>query len=107
MNVEEVKGSETDPKLPVSGVDLELMVDVYHELAFPFEVLTKVLKALKPSGRVVFVEYRKEDPQVPIKEVHKMSVEQLEKEMGAVGLGHMRTVESLPLQHIVIFERCE
>ncbi len=62
------------------------MVDVYHELAYPYEVMTKVCKALKPGGRVVFVEYRKEDPWVPIKEVHKMSVEQLEKEMRVVGL---------------------
>jgi precorrin-6B methylase 2 len=103
MNVEEVKASETDPKLPVSGVDVVLMVDVYHELAYPFEVMTKVRKALKPGGRVVFVEYRKEDPRVPIKEVHKMTVEQLEKEMTVVGLAHLRTVETLPLQHIVIF----
>jgi hypothetical protein len=65
--------------------------------------MTKVRKALKPGGRVVFVEYRKEDPRVPIKEVHKMTVEQLEKEMTVVGLAHLRTVETLPLQHIVIF----
>ena len=104
-NVEEVKGSETDPKLPASGVDLVLMVDVYHELAYPFEVMTKVREALKPGGRVVFVEYRKEDPQIPIKEVHKMSVDQLKKEMKAVGLTHLRTVESLPSQHIAIFEK--
>jgi ubiquinone/menaquinone biosynthesis C-methylase UbiE len=104
-NVEVVQGSEIDPHLPVSGVDLVLVVDVYHELAYPFEVMTKVREALKPGGRVVFVEYRKEDPQVPIKEVHKMSVEQLEKEMKAVGLVRLRTVETLPLQHIVIFEK--
>jgi ubiquinone/menaquinone biosynthesis C-methylase UbiE len=106
-NVEEVKGSETDPKLPASGVNMVLMVDVYHELAYPFEVMTKVRQALKPSGRVVFVEYRKEDPRVPIKEVHKMSVEQLAKEMKVVGLAHVRTVETLPSQHIVIFEKRE
>ena len=81
------------------------MVDVYHELAYPFEVMTKVREALKPGGRVVFVEYRKEDPAVRIKEVHKMSVTQLEKEMNAVGLVRVRTVETLPLQHIVIFEK--
>ena len=104
-NVEEVKGSETDPKLPVNGVDIVLMVDVYHELAYPFEVMTKVRNALKPGGRVVFVEYRKEDPQVPIKEVHKMSLEQIEKEMGIVALARSRTVETLPWQHIVIFEK--
>ena len=104
-NVEVVRGSETDPHLPVSGVNLVLFVDVYHELAYPFEVMTKVREALKTGGRVVFVEYRKEDPAVRIKEVHKMSVEQLEREMNAVGLVHVRTVETLPLQHIVIFEK--
>jgi len=103
-NVEEIKGSEADPKLPASGVDLVLMVDVYHELVYPFEVMTKLREALKPGGWVVFVEYRKEDPKIPIKEVHKMSVDQLKKEMKAVGLTHVRTVERLPSQHIVIFE---
>lgn len=104
-NVEEVKAGETDPGLPANGVDLVLMVDVYHELAYPFEVMTRVRQALKHDGRVVFVEYRKEDPRVPIKEVHKMSVDQLEKEMKVVGLTRLRTVETLPLQHIVIFEK--
>jgi ubiquinone/menaquinone biosynthesis C-methylase UbiE len=106
-NVEEIRGSETDPKLPVNGVNIVLMVDVYHELAYPFEVMTRVRKALKPGGRVVFVEYRKEDPQVPIKEAHKMSLEQLDKEMKVVGLARSRTVETLPWQHIVIFEKRE
>jgi ubiquinone/menaquinone biosynthesis C-methylase UbiE len=104
-NVEVVKGAENDPHLPANGVDLVLMVDVYHELAYPFEVMTAIRKALKPGGRMVFVEYRKEDPKVPIKELHKMSVEQLEKEMQAVGLVRRRTVETLPIQHIVIFEK--
>jgi ubiquinone/menaquinone biosynthesis C-methylase UbiE len=104
-NVEVVQGTEFDPHLPVSGVDLVLFVDVYHELAYPFEVMTKVREALKPGGRVVFVEYRKEDAAVRIKEVHKMTVRQLEKEMRAVGLVRVRTVETLPLQHIVIFEK--
>ena len=102
-NVEEVKDTETDPELPPHGVDCVLLVDVYHELAYPFEVMTKVRDALKAGGRVVFVEYRKEDPHVRIKEVHKMSVEQLTKEMNAVGLERIQTVESLPSQHIVIF----
>jgi precorrin-6B methylase 2 len=105
VNVEVVKGSESDPHLPANALDLVLMVDVYHELAFPYEVMTAVRKALKPRGRVVFVEYRKEDPAVTIKEVHKMSVEQLEKEMKAVKMVHLKTVETLPLQHIVIFEK--
>jgi ubiquinone/menaquinone biosynthesis C-methylase UbiE len=104
-NVEVVQGSEVDPHLPVGGVDLVLFVDVYHELAYPFEVMTKVRESLRPGGRVVFVEYRKEDAAVRIKEVHKMSVKQLQKEMNAVGLVLVRTVETLPLQHIVIFEK--
>jgi precorrin-6B methylase 2 len=102
-NVEIVKGTESDPHLPQNSVDVVLMVDVYHELSYPFEVMTAVRKALKPDGRVVFVEYRKEDPKVSIKALHKMSVEQLEKEMKAVGLVRIQTVETLPLQHIVIF----
>ena len=96
---------KTDPHLPANAVDLVLMVHVYHELAYPFEMMMKVREALKPGGRVVFVEYRKEDPAVQIKEVHKMSVEQLKKEMQVVGLLPVKTVETLPLQHIVIFEK--
>jgi ubiquinone/menaquinone biosynthesis C-methylase UbiE len=106
-NVEEIKDTETDPELPVAGLDLVLMVDVYHEISYPYEVMTKVRESLKPDGRVVFVEYRKEDPRVPIKKVHKMSVAQLDKEMSVVGLKRVRTVETLPQQHIVIFEKSE
>jgi ubiquinone/menaquinone biosynthesis C-methylase UbiE len=106
-NVEVVQGSECDPHLPAGKVDLVLMVDVYHELSCPYEVMTAIRKALKPSGRVMFVEYRKEDPAVSIKEVHKMSVAQLEKEMTAVKFRRLQTVEVLPLQHIVIFGKIE
>jgi ubiquinone/menaquinone biosynthesis C-methylase UbiE len=104
-NVEVVRGTDTDPHLPADTVNLVLMVDVYHELAYPREVMERVRESLKPKGRVVFVEYRKEDPAVQIKEVHKMSVTQLKKEMNAAGLVYVRTVETLPLQHIVIFEK--
>jgi precorrin-6B methylase 2 len=106
-NVQIVKGAESDPHVPANSVDAVLLVDVYHELAYPFEVMTAVRKALKPGGRVVFVEYRKEDPKVSIKVLHKMTVAQLEKEMQAVGLVRLRTVEKLPLQHIVIFGKRE
>ena len=102
-NVETVKCTETDPKLPDAGVDLVLMVDVYHELAFPYEVMMAVRKSLKPGGRVALVEFRKEDPKVPIKEVHKMSEEQIKKEMAVVGLSHQKTDARLPWQHIAIF----
>jgi len=104
-NVEVIQGTETDPQLPAGSVDLVLFVDVYHELAYPFEVMTRVRESLKPQGRVAFVEYRKEDPSVPIKEAHKMSIQQLEKEMKAVGLVRVQTVETLPLQHIVFFQK--
>ena len=104
-NVETIQCTESDPKLPESGVDIVLMVDVYHEIAYPYEVMSAIRKALKPGGRMVFVEYRKEDPKVPIKEIHKMSIEQLKKEMAVVGLEHLKTVDTLPRQHIAIFEK--
>ena len=81
-NIETVKGTETDPKLPAAGVDLILMVDVYHELSHPHEMTEQMVAALKPGGRLVFVEFRLEDPKVPIKLVHKMSERQVLKEMG-------------------------
>lgn len=104
-NVQVIKGTETNPNLPADTIDLVLLVDVYHELAYPHEVMEAVRESLKPKGRVAFVEYRKEDPAVQIKEVHKMSVQQLEKEMNAAGFTRVRTVETLPLQHIVLFEK--
>jgi len=102
-NVETVKCTESDPKLPEGGVDLVIMVDVYHELEFPYEVMTAVKKSLKPGGRVAFVEFRKEDKEVPIKEVHKMTEEQIGKEMAAVGLQHLETIGILPWQHIAVY----
>lgn len=104
-NVVVVKGDEKDPHLPANSVDIVLMVDVYHELAYPFEVMTKVRQALKPDGKLVCVEYRKEDPKVDIKEVHKMSVDQLEKEMKVVGFVPVQRIETLPQQHIVVFQK--
>jgi ubiquinone/menaquinone biosynthesis C-methylase UbiE len=106
-NIGLVKSTETDPHLPADRIDLVLMVDVYHELSFPYEVMTNVVKALKPGGRVAFVEFRAEDETVPIKRVHKMSIEQLSKEMAAVGLEPVNVVETLPWQHIAIYRRPE
>ncbi|MBA4065485.1 MAG: methyltransferase type 11 [Isosphaera sp.] len=107
-NVETVKGTATDPKLPAGGVDLILMVDVYHEFEFPFEMAEKMVAALKPGGRLVFVEFRLEDPKVPIKLVHKMSERQVLKEMGVFPeLEHAKTVGTLPWQHVVIFTKKE
>jgi SAM-dependent methyltransferase len=104
-NVEGILGTIDDPKLPEKGVDLVLMVDVYHEFDHPFEMMQAIRKALKPGGRVVFVEYRAEDPTVPIKALHKMLEAQVKKEMEVVGLKHLKTVGTLPRQHILVFTR--
>jgi protein-L-isoaspartate O-methyltransferase len=107
-NVETVKGTTTDPKLPKGAVDLILMVDVYHEFEFPFEMTQKMVEALKPGGRLVFVEFRLEDPKVPIKLVHKMTERQVIKEMGAFAeMEHAKTVGTLPWQHVIIFTKKE
>lgn len=102
-NVRVVAASEDDPHLAPGSIDLALFVDVYHELAWPYEVITHVRQALRPGGQIVFVEYRKEDPALAIKELHKMSLRQLDREMRAVGLYRVRTVESLPMQHIAFY----
>ena len=105
--VELVLGTEKNPMLPPASLDLLLMVDVYHEFAFPYEMMVEIAKAMKPGGRVVLVEYRREDPQVPIKLVHKMSQVQVKKELGQpeFGLKWKETIATLPRQHILVFER--
>jgi ubiquinone/menaquinone biosynthesis C-methylase UbiE len=94
-----------DVKLPASSVDLAIMVDVYHELAYPYEVMASLLKALKPGGRLVFVEYKAEDSFVPIKPLHKMSEAQIKREAVVFALDWERTVSSLPWQHVVVFRK--
>jgi len=105
--VELVLGTEKNPKLEPASLDLLLMVDVYHEFAFPYEMMLEISQALKPGGRVVFVEYRREDPKVPIKLVHKMSQAQVKKEMSPpeFGLKWKETIGKLPRQHVIVFER--
>ena len=100
-----VQGVVDDARLPAASIDLAVLVDVYHELEFPAEVMRGVVRALKPGGRLVLVEYRAEDPAVPIKAVHKMSERQVRLEMAALPLDWERTSERLPLQHLVIFRR--
>jgi ubiquinone/menaquinone biosynthesis C-methylase UbiE len=104
-NVVPVQGAENDVKLPAASLDLALLVDVYHELAFPREIIESLVRALKPGGRLVFVEYRAEDPAVAIKPLHKMSIAQLRREMRGLPLSWERTSERLPVQHIVIFRK--
>jgi SAM-dependent methyltransferase len=105
FNVKTVLGTITDPKLPPDSVDLILMVDVYHEFDHPFEMVEAMCRALKPGGRMVFVEFRAEDPQVPIKRVHKMSEAQVRKEMSGHPLEWVETIGTLPQQHIIVFRK--
>lgn len=103
--IEPLLGAEDDVKLPAATVDMALMVDVYHELSAPYEVLSSIVRALKPGGLLVFVEYRAEDPNVPIKALHKMSEMQIKKEAAVHPLEWVRTVGTLPWQHLVVFRK--
>jgi len=105
FNVKPVLGTVTDPKLPRASVDLILMVDVYHEFDYPFEMVEAMCRALKPGGRIVFVEFRTEDPSVPIKTVHKMSEAQVRKEMRVHPLEWVETIGTLPQQHMIMFRK--
>ena len=104
-NITTVLGTPSDPNLEPNRIDLLFMVDVYHELEFPFEVMSQVREALKPGGRVALIEYRAEDPAVMIKPVHKMTEKQIVRELTAAGFRHRKTVRTLPLQHLVLFEK--
>ncbi|MDQ3441830.1 MAG: methyltransferase domain-containing protein [Planctomycetota bacterium] len=104
-NVEPVLGTTSDPKLPKDGVDVVLMVDSYHEFDQPREMMDAIVRALKPGGRVVMVEFRAEDPGVRIKPLHKMTEAQAVQEMAAAGLRHVETKAVLPIQHLMIFEK--
>ncbi len=104
-NVVPVLGSLDDPKLPADAIDLALMVDVYHELSEPQAMLRRIRDALKPGGRLVLLEYRKEDPDIPIRPEHKMTVAEAKREVEAEGFRLTRTNEDLPRQHILIFSR--
>jgi ubiquinone/menaquinone biosynthesis C-methylase UbiE len=102
----EVKlGTVDDIKLPKNSIDLAIMVDVYHELAYPYEVMSSIMQALKPRGRIVFVEYKAEDARVPIKPLHKMSEAQIKREASIFSLEWERTMSTLPWQHVVIFRK--
>ena len=104
-NVRALPGTLTDPRLPAGALDLVLMVDVYHEFEFPYEMLAALTRALKPGGRLVFVEFRGNDPAVPIKPLHTMTVDQVRREAAQHPLEWVRTVSNLPWQHVVVFRR--
>ena len=98
-------GTESDPRLPENALDLILMVDAYHEFNYPREMGEAMVRALKVGGRIALVEYRAEDDNVPIKRLHKMSQAQAKKEMAALGLRWAQTIDALPWQHLMFFEK--
>ncbi|WP_437194339.1 class I SAM-dependent methyltransferase [Planctomicrobium sp. SH527] len=106
-NVTPVLGKTFSPNLDDESIDLAIMVDVYHEFNLPYEMLLAISKSLKPGGRIAFVEYRKEDPSVPIKEVHKMSEAQvkLEASQPEFQLEWVETFPKLPRQHVILFKK--
>ena len=104
-NIETILGTEENPNLPPASIDLALMVDAYHEFAYPREMMENIVQALKPGGRVVLLEYRKENPMIMIKPLHKMTQRQVKKELKAVGLKWKSTKEFLPEQHFLLFSK--
>ena len=106
-NIDTILGLLHDPKLPEGTVDLILLVDVYHEFSHPEPMLTAMRRALKPDGRIALVEYRAEDPNVPIKPLHKMSKQQILKEFPANGFKLVKEFDRLPWQHLMFFGRDE
>lgn len=102
-NIKTILGNEKSIQLPNNSVDKILMVDVYHEFNFPREMIRSIKNTLKPNGKLFLVEYRDEDPRVPIKKIHKMSEKQAEKEMGAAGFKLIENISNLPWQHCMIF----
>jgi ubiquinone/menaquinone biosynthesis C-methylase UbiE len=104
-NVMPVMGEIDDPRLPEASVDLVLLVDAYHEFSHPREMMRGIHRALRPGGRVVLVEFRLEDPDVPVKPLHKMSEKQARVEMEAAGLRWVETRDMLPRQHFMVFQK--
>ena len=104
-NVQTVLGQEDSPNLPPESIDLAFMVDAYHEFAYPREMMEGIVEALKPGGRVVLLEYRKENPMIMIKPLHKMTQKQVKKELKAVGLKWQETKQFLPEQHFLVFSK--
>lgn len=104
-NIETVLGAIDDPRLPAESIDAAIMVDAYHEFSHPFEMMNGLVQALRPGGRIFLVEYRGEDPTVPIRPLHKMTEEQVVKEMQLFDLEWTETLDFLPWQHMMVFTR--
>jgi ubiquinone/menaquinone biosynthesis C-methylase UbiE len=104
-NVVPVLGAFDDPKLPAESIDLAIMVDVYHEFSEPQKMLQRLREALKPGGRLVLLEYRAEDPEVPILREHKMTKAQVKLEVEHEGFKQSRVFDDLPWQHLFVFTR--
>lgn len=102
-NVIPIMGSETSPNLPENSVDLAIMVDVYHELEYPVEMLQALHKALKPDGKILLIEYRGEDESIPIKPLHKMTERQVRRELEANGFDFIENKDFMPIQHFLVF----
>ena len=104
-NVVPILGAEQTPNLPANSIDLVIMVDVYHELEYPQEMLTAIKESLKPDGKILLIEYRGEDPEVAIKPLHKMTVKQVEKELKANGFKLAENGQFMNIQHFLVFEK--
>jgi ubiquinone/menaquinone biosynthesis C-methylase UbiE len=104
-NIIPVLSTEKSVSLPANSMDMMLLVDVYHEFSFPYEMARSMLEALKPGGKLVLVEFRAEDPNVPIKTIHKMSQQQAVKEFKAAGFTFEKNTSNLPWQHCLIFRK--
>ena len=104
-NVKPVRGTNQNPNLAPNSIDLVLLNDVYHEFAFPKEMLAEIKRALKPKGRVALVEYRAEDPGIPVKALHKMTLTQCRQELTDAGFAYRGARQTLPRQHLLFFEK--
>jgi precorrin-6B methylase 2 len=103
-NVKVIKGSEQSVNISENTLDKVLMVDVYHEFSYPFEMIQSIKKSLRPEGKIYLIEYRGEDPKVPIKKLHKMTESQAILEMKAAGFVLFKNINNLPWQHCMVFE---
>jgi len=104
-NVQVIQGDAMDVHLPRNEIDLAIMVDVYHELAFPKEIIQSIAKSLKPDGKIVLIEYRGEDPEIPIKALHKTTITQINKEFDKMGFSLFYSSDFLPIQHFMVFRK--